>query len=68
MIRFEQTYVEDGVLCGNVILDNESIGQFGVSVPQWDKLREHITDDIIGVWNEQQVSDDRIQQNAEALL
>ena len=54
MLMFRQQYVLDGAICGSVELDGESIGEFRVDVAQWDDLREHATDDIVGVWNERQ--------------
>ena len=68
MIRFDQIYVQDGQICGSVILDNEPIGEFRVSVPQWDALRQHETDDILTVMNEDQVQTYREEQAHEASL
>lgn len=68
MIRFDQCYVLDGAICGSIFLDNEPIGEFRVTVPQWDELRDHETDDVVAVLNEAQAREYRADQEREAAL
>ena len=63
MIRFAQTYVQDGQLCGTVYLDEAAIGEFRVDVPQWDDLRKLSVDGSdIWVQNEREAREHQAEQ------